>query len=118
MLSFLKYLAWFITNGLAIYGARFVEFTEKLKDGRKKLTPWGKVGLPITIVFLILAPVTLTVVAQTNARPNVVIILVDDMGWSDIGCYGGEIPTPNLDALAAKARNSALMHPLIIEVRA
>ena len=44
----------------------------------------------------------LTVVAQTNARPNVVVILVDDMGWSDIGCYGGEIPTPNLDALAAK----------------
>jgi arylsulfatase len=35
------------------------------------------------------------------ARPNVIIILVDDMGFSDIGCYGSEIPTPNLDALAA-----------------
>jgi arylsulfatase A-like enzyme len=35
------------------------------------------------------------------ARPNVIVILVDDMGFSDIGCYGGEIPTPNLDALAA-----------------
>jgi arylsulfatase A-like enzyme len=33
-------------------------------------------------------------------RPNVVVILVDDMGWSDIGCYGSEIPTPNLDSLA------------------
>ena len=40
--------------------------------------------------------------AQTNARPNVIIILVDDMGWSDIAPYGGEIPTPNLDALAAR----------------
>ena len=34
-------------------------------------------------------------------RPNVVVILSDDMGFSDLGCYGGEIATPNLDALAA-----------------
>ena len=34
------------------------------------------------------------------ARPNVVLILVDDMGFSDIGCYGGEIRTPNIDRLA------------------
>lgn len=34
-------------------------------------------------------------------KPNVVIILADDMGFSDAGCYGGEIDTPNLDFLAA-----------------
>ena len=36
-----------------------------------------------------------------NAKPNVILIMADDMGYSDLGCYGGEINTPNLDALAA-----------------
>jgi arylsulfatase len=38
--------------------------------------------------------------AAEPSRPNVLIILADDMGFSDAGCYGGEIATPNLDALA------------------
>ncbi|MBI1312436.1 sulfatase-like hydrolase/transferase, partial [bacterium] len=36
-----------------------------------------------------------------SARPNIVIIVCDDMGFSDLGCFGSEIDTPNLDALAA-----------------
>jgi len=36
------------------------------------------------------------------ARPNIVLIMDDDMGFSDIGPYGGEIQTPNLDKMAAK----------------
>ena len=36
---------------------------------------------------------------NTTARPNVVLILNDDMGYSDLGCYGGEVMTPNLDQI-------------------
>jgi arylsulfatase A-like enzyme len=35
------------------------------------------------------------------AQPNIMVVLIDDVGFSDLGCYGSEIPTPNLDALAA-----------------
>ena len=40
-------------------------------------------------------------IGQAADKPNVVFVLVDDMGFSDLGCYGSEIETPNLDALAA-----------------
>ena len=42
----------------------------------------------------------LTLVPSLADRPNIVLILADDMGWSDPGCYGSEIPTPALDTLA------------------
>lgn len=39
--------------------------------------------------------------APAADRPNILVILADDLGWSDLGCYGGEIRTPHLDRLAA-----------------
>ncbi|MCA9261272.1 MAG: sulfatase-like hydrolase/transferase, partial [Planctomycetales bacterium] len=38
---------------------------------------------------------------STN-RPNILVVVADDMGYSDLGCYGGEIQTPNLDKLATE----------------
>lgn len=39
---------------------------------------------------------------KSDNRPNIILICVDDMGWSDLGCYGSEIETPNIDKLAEK----------------
>ena len=52
--------------------------------------------------FLMTAPLLMASFCSAQEKPNVVLILVDDMGYSDIGCYGGEILTPNIDALASK----------------
>ena len=41
-----------------------------------------------------------TAAPQRDRRPNIIVIMADDMGFSDIGCYGSEIATPNLDRLA------------------
>ena len=38
--------------------------------------------------------------AAAQPRPNIILVMVDDMGWSDLGCYGGEIHTPHIDSLA------------------
>ena len=40
--------------------------------------------------------------AVKKEKPNVILILADDMGWSDLGCYGSEVATPNLDKMAAQ----------------
>src|SRR5690348_9516667 len=50
--------------------------------------------------FCLIAALLLPSILLAAEQPNVVVILSDDMGYSDLGCYGGEIPTPNLDQLA------------------
>lgn len=54
--------------------------------------------LILALAAVCLVPAPMHAAAE---RPNIVLFLCDDLGWSDIGCYGGEIPTPNIDALAA-----------------
>lgn len=50
--------------------------------------------------FLTLAGLLLAVSTTAADKPNILLIVADDLGFSDLGCYGGEIETPNLDALA------------------
>lgn len=51
---------------------------------------------PASVLFCVLCGFTLAA-----GKPNILLVMVDDMGFSDLGCYGSEIDTPNLDRLAA-----------------
>lgn len=66
----------------------------KLQKGKKNIVIVGFIAGLISVSTLVMAQTT------KDKRPNIILILADDLGYSDLGCYGGEVNTPNLDRLA------------------
>jgi len=58
-------------------------------------------SLVLLSLFTLPAP-SLRAANPPKSRPNILLIVADDLGYSDLGCFGGEIRTPNIDALAAR----------------
>lgn len=52
--------------------------------------------------YIVLVALLFPLVATSADRPNVVMLLADDLGFRDVGCYGGPVQTPNIDSLAAR----------------
>jgi arylsulfatase len=55
-------------------------------------------------IFLISPTASVAQTASSEKKPNIVYFLVDNVGWGSFGVYGGTVPTPNIDKLAASAR--------------
>lgn len=70
----------------------------------------ARLGMGLSIALAAVAAGTTTGLAAERARPNFLIVIADDMGFSDPGCYGGEVLTPNLDRLAANGLQFTQMY--------
>ena len=65
------------------------------------LKMYGKtIATILSVLLLTCMAVTVFAAEIAGSKPNIVLVLVDDMGFSDLGCYGGEIDTPVIDGLA------------------
>ena len=63
-----------------------------------------------SLAFMVLATASIPVLAEQESRPNILLIVLDDVGYSDLGSYGSEITTPTFNELAASGLRYSNFH--------
>jgi arylsulfatase A-like enzyme len=58
--------------------------------------------VPVIVILMLVSAPLLSLAGETERQPNFLLVVADDMGWTDVGSFGSEIDTPNLDALAQR----------------
>ena len=93
-----------------ISSASSVGYGSSRNSPRQLLPRIATLILGTAAAVLSISPSITGVCADSTRAPNIVLILADDMGFSDAGCYGGEVATPNLDQLAANGLRFTQMY--------
>ena len=70
-----------------------------------RLTTWLSLALALSVL-----PIRSWAAEQKKSRPNILLIVADDLGYSDVGVFGSEISTPNIDALAGEGMMLTQFH--------
>ena len=64
----------------------------------------------VTMLALVLSFLGVSIALGATEKPNILLVVADDLGYTDIGSYGGEIDTPNLDSLAQQGMKFTDFH--------
>jgi arylsulfatase A-like enzyme len=89
--------------------------TESIPSAKKLIRDYRSTilntsGYLLVVIATLISCSRTTEKVEEDTRPNILLLVADDLGYADLGCYGGDIETPNIDALAAQGIRFSRFH--------